>query len=296
MAVLDALRLDAELLAALDRRALRMRRTLPRAELPGARRARGAGESVEVADHRAYAPGDDLRRVDWAAYARSDRLSVRLGVAEREATLNLVLDRSRSMEFGEPVAKAAMAASLAAALAWVAVQGGDRVAVAGVGATVLQSGLPLRGRAGAHRAWEQIAALPAAGAGDPAAVRALAPRLRPGLTVLLSDFLTEAPWDGALAALRAAGQEVVLLQVLAPAEVDPDLSGDLRLRDSESGAGVEVSATPAALAAYRRALAAHTAGLEALARAHGGAFLRVVTSTPVATVLLADLRRVGVLR
>ncbi len=296
MPVLDALGLDADLLRALDRRALRLRRTLPLAELPGMRRARGAGESVEVADHRPYAPGDDLRRVDWAAYGRSDRLSVRLGVAEREATVNLVLDRSRSMDFGEPVTKAGMARSLAAALAWVAVQGGDRVAVAGLGRAVLAVTRPLRGRVGAHRAWASLGALPPATQGGPAAAVALARRLTPGLCVLLSDFMTADEWGGALAALRAAGQEVVALQVLSPAEVDPELSGDLRLRDSESGAAVEVSVTPAALQSYRRALELHTARLGALVRAHGGTHLRVLTSSSPAAVLLGDLRRAGVLR
>ncbi|HEV7679471.1 MAG TPA: DUF58 domain-containing protein [Candidatus Dormibacteraeota bacterium] len=294
--VLDSLGLDAALLGALDRRTLRLRRPLPGGEVAGTRRARGAGESVEVSDHRAYAPGDDLRRVDWGAFARSDRLSVRLGLAEREATVTLVVDRSRSMEFGEPVSKADRARSIAAAMAWVAVQGGDRVAVAGVGSTVVRWCPPVRGRVGVHRAWRLLASLPVAAAGDPAALVALAPRLRPGLCVVLSDFMTTADWGVALRALRGARQEVLLIQVLSAAELDPELAGDLRLRDSESGAAVEVSATPAVLRAYRQALDAHTARLGALARGHGATFLRVVTTTPLRTVLLADMPRAGALR
>ena len=296
MAVIDTLGLDAGTLRALDRLTLRLRRTLPGGDLPGARRARGGGESVEVADHRAYAPGDDLRRVDWAAYARSDRLSVRLGVAEREATVTLVLDRSRSMEFGEPVSKARMAQSLAAALAWVAVQGGDHVAVAAVGDAVLAANAPLRGRPGAHRAWEQIAGLPVAATGDPNTLLALAGRLRPGLCVLMSDFMSAADWSAPLAALRGAGCDLLLLQVLTPEVVEPELSGDLRLRDSESGGAVEVSITPAALQAYRRRLDVHTTGLRALAASHRATFVRVLTTTPLPAVLLSDLRRAGALR
>lgn len=296
MPVLDALGIDAELLTALDRRSLHLRHALPRAELPGLRRARGTGESAEVADHRAYAPGDDLRRVDWAGFARSDRLAVRLGVAEREATVTLVLDRSRSMEFGQPVTKTQAARSLAAALAWVAVQGGDRVAVAGFGERGVLPGPPARGRGGAVRAWHRLRSLPAMSCAEPAALAALAPRLRPGLCVLLSDFLADGDLGPALAALRAAGQELLLLQVLSPDEVEPELAGDLRLRDSESGAAVDVSATPAVLQAYRRALLEHTVRLELLARSHGATLVRTLASTPPATVLLADLRRAGVLR
>jgi uncharacterized protein (DUF58 family) len=296
MPVLDALGIDAELLAALDRRSLHLRRALPRAELPGVRRARGAGESAEVADHRAYAPGDDLRRVDWAGYARSDRLSVRLGVAEREATVTLVVDRSRSMEFGQPVTKTQAAVALAAALAWVAVQGGDRVAVAGFGERAVLSGPAVRGRRGAMHAWTTLRALMAMSRAESAALVGVARRLSPGLCVLLSDFLFEDDLSPALAALRGAGQQLLLMQILSPTEVEPELTGDLRLRDAESDAGIDVSATPAVLTAYRNALAAHTARLETLARAHDAVLVRTLTSTPASTVLLADLRRAGVLR
>ena len=68
----------------------------------GLRRSRALGSSVEFSDFREYAPGDDLRRVDWNAYARFDRLFLKLFMEEQETTVHILLDCSASMDFGEP--------------------------------------------------------------------------------------------------------------------------------------------------------------------------------------------------
>src|SRR5256885_2289674 len=109
----------------------------------GERRSPRAARSPEFSDFRAYVPGDDFRQIDWRAFARLDRLMLRLYVAEEEACLNLVLDASASMTMGSPP-KWPAARRLAAALGFRGLAAMDRV-VAGVLGRRQPSSQPLRG-------------------------------------------------------------------------------------------------------------------------------------------------------
>ncbi len=97
----------------------------------GGRRSMAKGSSVEFADFREYMPGDDIRRIDWNAYGRMDRLYVKLFMQEQEGIYTIVADTSASMNFGSP-SKAVMASRLAGALGYVALQAQDRVRLASV--------------------------------------------------------------------------------------------------------------------------------------------------------------------
>ena len=110
-----------------------------------------------------------------------------------------------------------------------------------------------------------------------AAVGAAAARGRPGVLAVLSDFLDEGPWQQALQRARAAGHDLVLVQVLTRDELDPALEGDWLLEDSETGRTVDLGAEPEALAAYRSALAALCASVHRVARAAGGVYVRAPT-------------------
>ena len=104
----------------------------------GLRRSRALGSSVEFSDFREYAPGDDLRRVDWNAYARFDRLFLKLFMEEQETTVHILLDCSASMDFGEP-SKWEMAQGLAQLLCYMAIRGGDRAVIIALGEEIIAS-------------------------------------------------------------------------------------------------------------------------------------------------------------
>src|SRR5579859_6981006 len=104
-------------------------RRVPSGKTAGQWRSRASGSSVEFSDYRTYAPGDEFRRIDWNAYARLERLFVRLYRAEEDLALAVVLDASASMAWGKP-SKGWLAAQLAGALAFIALQSGDRVEIA----------------------------------------------------------------------------------------------------------------------------------------------------------------------
>ena len=284
-----------ELLRRLDRLSLRVRRPLV-GLAPGGRRSPRPGASVEFADFRSYVPGDDFRRVDWNAYARSDRLLLRLYVGEDDLALTLLVDASASMAWGTP-SKLRAACGLAGALAYVGSKSGDRVGVIGFADRIVTRVPHQRGMAACRRLWRSLASMPEGRDTDFGVVRSLAgvglPR---GVSVLISDFLTESDPAQAVAALRQSGQEVVLLQLLTPDELDPGLSGDLALRDVETGTVVEITATSRVLGAYRTALAEHTGRLRATAARLGAHFDQITTDLPLDQLLLDRLRRAGMLR
>src|SRR5450631_1478599 len=119
--------LDAQTLQRLDTLSLQARRPMASGR-PGRRRSPLAGSSMEFADYRRYAPGDDFRRIDWRAYARLERLFLRVFEAEENITVTILIDCSASMYHGTPV-KADLAIGLAAALAYVALRSEDTVIV-----------------------------------------------------------------------------------------------------------------------------------------------------------------------
>ncbi|MEP7105177.1 MAG: DUF58 domain-containing protein [Chloroflexota bacterium] len=262
----------------------------------GERRSPRAARSPEFSDFRPYVPGDDFRQIDWRAYARLERLTLRLYVAEEEACLNVVVDTSESMALGTPP-KWPAARRLAAALAFLGLAAMDRVTLGTLGGQFLP---PLRGRDGVGRVWQFLEELEPAGDSGPVELGRLR-WLRPGMTVVVSDFLAADPegeaadWSPALAALAGRRQEPVCWQVLAPDEERPSITGDLKLVDPESGRDREITITPAVVADYERSLAALRARLARSAAAAGGRFLASDSAADLEHSMLAGLKA-GVLR
>ncbi|MGA8523919.1 MAG: hypothetical protein WB807_12760, partial [Candidatus Dormiibacterota bacterium] len=153
----------------------------------------------------------------------------------------------------------------------------------------------LRGRSATHRLWVALAGLHGDGSTDFGSIGRASTRTAPGIAVIVSDFLSHPGPDAALAALRGAGQEPVLVRVLSRQEVEPDLRGDLRLVDAETRAAVEVTVTPATIAAYRRRLADRTDALRSLAARHRARFVDLVSDTDVVAAVRA-CRAAGVVR
>src|SRR6266571_2635234 len=117
--------LDADALQRLDNLILVTRKAMATGR-PGRRRSPLAGSSMEFADYRHYAPGDDFRRIDWRAFARLERLFLRVFEAEENITVTVLIDCSDSMHHGQP-SKANLATALAAALAYIALKCEDTV-------------------------------------------------------------------------------------------------------------------------------------------------------------------------
>ena len=285
--------LEPQLLRRLETLALRVRRAV-NGQMGGERRSVKRGRSVEFADFRNYSPGDDYRLIDWNAYARLDRLMLRLFVAEEELPLSIFVDLSGSMNWGKPN-KAAVARRLAGAIAYVALAALDRVRLTVFADAPTSGGAPYRGRHAIAELFARLQSFPAGGPTDYAKLVWPIGRQRPGMTVLITDGLGEPPMDPAIAALQRARQEGVILQLLAPQEITPDWSGEARLKDAESGLEREFTSTPLTLAAYRTQLAQRTEEIERAAHRRGLRFVRLSTDQPVEDLVQKTLRRIGLL-
>lgn len=288
--------LDPAFVGRLDRLALVARQRM-RGQGAGPRRSLATGSSVEFADFRTYTPGDDFRRVDWNAYARLERLFLRIFEAEENTTLSIFVDCSTSMAGGAP-AKGRLARQLAASLAYLALTSYDRVAVCGLRGRLGPYLPPRSGRDRAPEIWRFIADLPEDGPTALEALRMYEGYSRaPGISVVLTDLLTDSDWRAGLRALRGAcRQEITVLQILSPEEMRPQLDGDLTLVDAETGGRTEVSLTPAVLQRYEEALAAYTRQLSDWCRAQGIAFAQIASDTRLEDVVMRLLPRLGVAR
>ena len=233
--------------------------------LPGERRAAGLGTGSELAQIRPYQVGDDVRRLDAAASARTGLPHVREHVPERALTTWLALDVSASMAFGTGVRlKADVAEGVADVVGRLAVRRGGRVGVLTCGAPVTRM-LPPRGGRAALVALRRLLRAGVAPDGVPPAPDALAAALRrvmrlargPGLVVVVSDFreagaMARPPWARALGAL-AQRHEVLAVEVVDARELELPDAGQLSLVDPESGARLDVDTASTGL---RRAFAA----------------------------------------
>ncbi len=215
----------------------------------GTRKSRMLGASAEFSDFREYAPGDDIRRIDWNAYARFDKLFLKLFMEEQEAMITVFLDGSASMAEKWPAACA-----VSEAFAYAALSGGDRVRIAIASASGPVSCTFGTGRRDYPRLSSYLADYSPKGQTDLSqAVRRLEPYPK-GMTLLISDFLYEDGGNAALTALRYRGQEVCAVHLMSPEELRPTLSGPVRLTDREGGAPLDLSADGETLRQYEKRL------------------------------------------
>lgn len=291
-----------DVLRALDRLRFRVRQapgTRP-GNTPMPRGAQGSG--LEPEGHKAYAPGDDLRHVDWNAYGRLDEVVIRTFRAEREAPLHVFLDISASMAVPASDGKVACAAALAASLAYVSVSSHDPARLVALGGALPGGMLAspfVRHRAGVERLRAFLLALRPGGGtrladGIPAAIRGRGG----GVAVVISDFLVPAAeYEAALGSLAGAGFTVAAVRLLGPAEREPATRPEpVELEDAETGARRRVTLSPAALARYRVALEAHAAALGAFCRRCGIGLVPADPQAGVRGILFETLPSLGLLR
>lgn len=249
-----------------------------------------AGSSLEFRDHRGYEPGDDLRHVDWNAFARTDQLSVKLYREEVAPHLDVLLDDSRSMAVAGS-AKARATLALAGFLTGAAANAG----FSHTGWLLGADAVPLGDRNRRADAWETIGF---AYRGVPAgAVSGVAARWRPrGVRFLLSDLLWDADPAPVVRQLADRAASAVVLQVLSSDDADPQPGGHLRLIDSETDEVREVRVDAAMVARYRANLRRLQSDWHDACRANGAVFATVVAEDVLKDWRLDALVAAGVLQ
>jgi uncharacterized protein (DUF58 family) len=267
-------------------------RKIFRGLLRGERTTTRRGRGLEFSDFRHYWPGDDFRHIDWNVFSRLDQLFLKLHASEEDVTLHLIVDTSASMAFGEP-SKFDHARRLAAALAYIALNNLDRVAVSAF-AGALGASLPAtKSRRHMARLLTFLADLPCKGPTRfGTALREFATRTRsPGLVILVSDLLGLSEVQDGIEALRHGGHDVVVIQLLAESEIDPPLDGALQMVDAETGDELEVTVDPELRRRYRQGLERQLQEVERFCRRRGVEYLRASTAIGFEDVVLKYLRQ-----
>lgn len=250
------------------------------------------GQSTEFSDFRDYAPGDDVRFVDWNAFARLHRPYIKLFELEEEMHVALLVDASGSMLFE---GKLERARQLAAAFGVMGLLGVERVSVGAFSGKGLERLLPCTGRASMPKLFAFLERLE--GGGEAPLERGIEEFLKrhagKGVAIILSDFLTFGDLRRGCNLLFSAGLDVQGVQILGPSELEPELASDSRLVDCESQATLDITAAADILALYqehREALARH---LTTLCRQRHGRFAAIGSTEPLEDVLFHRLRRGG---
>ncbi|MGA2864345.1 MAG: DUF58 domain-containing protein [Verrucomicrobiota bacterium] len=252
------------------------------------------GFSVEFTEYRPYTPDDDPRYLDWRVFARSDRYFIKKFEDETNLRCYLLADTSRSMAYGSVgYTKAEYAATLAATLAYFVYLQGDAVGLLTFDQEI-RDYLPARHRSGHLR--QVMLALEKPALGRSTSLSAPLERIveivrKRSLVVLVSDFLAPLErLESDLIALSACGHEVIVFQVLDPAELALDFEAPAMFEDAESGRTLFID-PGAARKEYRRKLEAHCESLRAACQRLGIACQRLATDRPLELALFDFLRQ-----
>jgi uncharacterized protein (DUF58 family) len=292
----DAQLLSPGLLAQLERMEL-VSRKIFRGRMKGERRSRRKGQSVEFADFRNYVAGDDLRFIDWNLYARLERLFLKLYLEEEDLHFYALLDTSRSMDFGQPT-KLHYAKQVAASLGFIGLCRADRVRIEALGRRSQPRGPVLRGRS---QLWRMLGYLNSLEPGEnvPLAegVKNFCVRNSgKGIVILISDLLDKSGYEGALRYLLAQQMDIYVIHVLSPAELEPDVTGDLKLVDCEDADVAEITVSRPLLDRYQRTLAAFVEGAREFCTKRGMSYVMTSTNVPVDELVSKYLRHRGLVR
>jgi len=288
--------LSPELLAQLERLEL-VSRKIFRGRMKGERRSRRKGQSVEFADYRNYVAGDDLRFIDWNLYARLDRLFLKLFLEEEDLHFYTLIDASSSMLFGDPT-KLEYAKQLAAALGFIGLCRADRVKMDLLTTSNAHQSPVLRGR---QNTWQMLEYLESLQGGDNVGLEAGIKNfcLRNsgnGILVLITDLMDKSGYEKGLRYLLSQNLDIYVIQVLSPEELEPEISGDLKLVDCEDADTAEITVSRPLLQRYQKTLAAFVSGAREFCNRRGISYLMANTETPVEQLVSKYLRQRGLVK
>lgn len=254
--------------------------------LSGVRKSSAKGSSVEFSDFREYMLGDDIRRIDWNAYGRTDKLYIKQFMEEKEAIFQIFIDTSKSMEFGEQP-KSKMALQVAAALSYIVLNNLDRVCVNELHENSVTKGKGVTGKAAFGSVLQDLERIEFDGKTTLNKSIQKRPIQNGGVSFIISDFLDEEGIEDAMKYLAYKKQTVVLIQILAKEEllVD-DYEGTLNFLDMETGQRVKITMSNATVDQYRKKVSDLQNHLRYLARKYQAAYVSMQSDESLTSAML----------
>lgn len=242
-------------------------------------------------DHRPYSAGDDYRYVDWNAYAHQEEMFIKIGEIEQNVSVHVLLDMSRSMDWGKPKKLYSML-QLGAALGYLALTHHDRLTVQPFGAQLLK---PFGPSHGTGRIVDLLRFLEAQQLTQTTALlptlhRYAAQHGNGGLLILCSDLLTAEGLDESLRLMAPPRWQVLVLHIIDPKELRPDQNDMLELEDAETGQRLAISLDAETLAHYHTNLNRWQETIRQACARRGASYAPILTSWPIEQQVIPYLR------
>jgi uncharacterized protein (DUF58 family) len=273
--------LDRAVRRVLDRMRLHIR---PRATAArqGGHRSPVKASGIEFADHRPYVSGDDVRHIDWKAYARHGQLVLRQFEEDRDAFVHVLLDVTGSMTRGKP-SKIEVARRVAAGFAYLGMRQFDRARVVAFADNVETMPLALRSMNDLPELERFLEKTDAAGPTAFAkSIQELTARGTPrGLVVVVTDLMAPEGWEEGFRLLGTMGHEIRLVRVSCKEDEEPAFDGELELRDAETDERVRLRVSKQLLEAYRKEVRSHVENVRQACTRAGGRYVEVSVEMPL---------------
>ena len=260
------------------------------------------GQTVEFADYREYQLGDDIRRIDWNLYSRFEKYFLKLFTDERQMHTQVFIDCSASMGKDNPE-KANYAVAVAAALGYLSVHNMDKVSFKLIKGDKSEDPFgTIVGKRAFFNAISALEELEFEGETDlrESVINTPNTGTNDGLSVIISDFFSDADWKKAVDYLCYKKRQVLLVQVLTPEEVDPSYTGRVHLVDIESETlederNMKIKIDRASQVAYEQAMNEIREELSSFCNSRGATYVTICTDQPVEKTLFKELLQVGIM-
>ena len=240
--------------------------------MSGIRKSSAKGSSLEFSDFREYMLGDDIRRIDWNAYGRTDKLYIKQFMEEKEGIFQIFIDTSKSMEFGE-VPKSRLALQTAGALSYIILNNLDRIYINEMKENSIVQGKGVTGVAAFPHVLKSLSGITFDGKTTLNHAILSRPVRNGGVSIIISDFLDKEGVEDAVKYLAYKKQTIVLIQILSREEMEADYEGTLNLLDMETAERVKITMSNVTIKKYKEQLREMQNSLKRLARKYGANYI-----------------------
>ncbi len=264
----------------------------------GNHQTKSYGSSCEFSDYRDYMAGDDITKIDWNAYARFDKLYLKLYADERQMHTRIYIDASRSMAYGKG-AKHVQALRLAAALAYLSINAMDKVSIYAIRDKKCEE--IVTNLLGKDAFVSSIAKLnDVVFDGDSYISESILPTTvgyGDGMSVIISDFLTDNNFEDAIDYLTAKKRDILCMQILSKEELHPQVRGKMHFFDSEQASkSYRKNITKDIVNAYKLALEYVTQRISGYCASRGAEYMLIPSEESVYKIFFERLTNMGVLK
>ena len=265
-----------------------------RGKFRGERRSLNRGTGLEFTDFRPYKHGDDLRYLDWNAYARLEKLSIKLFQADEELPVTILIDTSKSMAFGNPT-KLVYAKQLAEALGYIALANSDSVTLYTLSDRLNHMLPTIYGKSQHSRLLQALTAIKAGGITQltTCLTQFAISQRKASVVIFLSDYLDPEGYTEGINALIGRGYALKLIHIQSAEEIEPPPMGEWRLEDAETGETKEITINEETVAHYHKRHKEFCQNLSRFCTGKGIGYDQVSTDISIESMILENLQHKG---